>query len=95
MSEEERDELVSFVANNPTAGALMKGTGGCRKLRYKKPGTGKSGGYRAITYYAGTDVPIFMLTVFGKGEKDNLTQAERNALAKLTATLKAGYGKKK
>ena len=95
MSEEERDELVSFVACNPTVGALLTGTGGCRKFRYKKRGMGKSGGYRTVTYYAGVDVPIFMLTVFGKGEKANLTQAERNALAKLTATLKTDYRKKK
>jgi hypothetical protein len=67
----------------------MPGCGGARKLRVRKPGTGKSGGYRVITYYAGNDVPVFLLTVFGKGEKDNLTKAECNALAGLTKLLKA------
>jgi hypothetical protein len=43
-------------------------------------------------YYAGADVPVFLLTVFGKGEKDNLTKAERNALAGLTKTLKGSIG---
>jgi hypothetical protein len=40
-----------------------------------------------ITYYAGKDHPAFLLTVFGKNEKANLTKAERNALATLTKKL--------
>ena len=90
MSEGERDMVVSIVAADPAAGAIMPGTGGCRKLRVRKPGKGKSGGYRVITYYAGENFPTFLLTVFGKNEKDNLTRAERNALAGLTATLLDG-----
>ncbi|WP_447954342.1 type II toxin-antitoxin system RelE/ParE family toxin [Sphingopyxis chilensis] len=45
-------------------------------MRFAKPGKGKSGGYRVITYYAGDDVPVFLLTVFGKGEKVSLTMRE-------------------
>lgn len=88
MSEEERANVVDITAVNPEAGAIMPGCGGARKLRVRKPGTGKSGGYRVITYFAGVDLPVFLLTVFGKGEKDTLTKAERNALAGLTKTLK-------
>ncbi len=87
MDEEERSGIVDIIAADPEAGAIMPGCGGARKLRARKPGTGKSGGYRVITYYAGRDVPVFLLTVFGKGEKDNLTKAERNALAGLTKRL--------
>ena len=76
----------------------MRGCGGARKLRVRKPGTGKSGGYWVISYYGGDDVPVFLLTVFGKGEKDNLTKAERNALAGLTKRLRdsllSGTGRK-
>jgi len=57
MNEEEREALVGLVARSPTAGDLMQGTGGCRKLRYKKPGTGKSGGYRVISWFGGGDIP--------------------------------------
>lgn len=39
-----------------------------------------------ITYYTGTSTPAFLLTMFGKNEKANLTKAERNALAGLTST---------
>ena len=66
----------------------MPGCGGARKLRVAKPGKGKSGGYRVITYFGGEEVPVFLLTVFGKNEKANLTQAERNALAGLTKRLR-------
>lgn len=89
MGEEERSAVVDFIASNPEAGEIMPGCGGARKLRFAKPGKGKSGGYRIITYFAGDDVPVFLLTVFGKGEKASLSQGERNALAALTKTLKS------
>ena len=87
MDDEERGAVVDMIAANPEAGAIMAGCGGARKLRVRKSGTGKSGGYRVITYFAGDELPVFLLTVFGKGEKDNLTKAECNALAGLTKRL--------
>jgi hypothetical protein len=42
MSEEERDAVVAIIAANPIAGDLIPGGGGARKLRIRKPGTGKS-----------------------------------------------------
>jgi hypothetical protein len=50
MTEDEIDNLVDFLAENPTAGDLIVGTGGCRKLRVAGRGKGKSGGYRTITF---------------------------------------------
>lgn len=91
MTEDERRTVVDIIAADPEAGAIMPGCGGARKLRVRKPGRGKSGGYRVITYYAGDEVPVFLLTVFGKGEKDNLTKAERNELGKLTKILAASF----
>jgi hypothetical protein len=88
MSEEERIAVVDLIAADPEAGEIMPGCGGARKLRVAKPGKGKSGGYRVISYFAGDDVPVFLLTVFGKNEKTNLTKAERNVLAGLTKTLR-------
>lgn len=87
MGDEERSTVVDTVAADPTAGEIMPGCGGARKLRIAKPGKGKSGGYRVITYFGGDDVPVFLLTVFGKNEKANLNKAERNALAALTKRL--------
>lgn len=88
MADDERTAAVDLVAANPEAGDLLQGTGGVRKARLAGRGKGKSGGYRIVYYFGGGDIPVFLLTVFGKGEKANLTQGERNALRALTATLK-------
>lgn len=87
MSADEQAAVVDTLAANPQAGDVMPGCGGARKLRVAKPGTGKSGGYRVITYFGGDDVPVFLLTVFGKNEKANLAKAERNMLATMTKKL--------
>ena len=88
MGVEEMAAVVDILAADPMAGDIMPGCGGARKLRVAKPGRGKSGGYRVVTYFAGEDAPLFLITVFGKNEKANLTKAERNALAALTKILK-------
>ncbi len=93
LSEDERIAIVSIVASDPMAGDLMEGTGGARKLRIAGRGKGKSGGYRVITFYAADDVPIFLLDLYGKGEKANLTKAERNALHAILSTLAEKYRK--
>jgi hypothetical protein len=85
FEESERAAIVDFLARNPTAGNLVPGTGGARKLRWALPGRGKSGGARVVTYFGGVDVPLFLLSAFGKNEKVDLSPAERNAFkAKLT-----------
>ena len=88
MSVAEREAAVDMISTDPKAGDVLKGTGGVRKARIAGRGKGKSGGYRIVWYYGGGDIPVFLLTVFGKGEKGNLTQSERNALRLLTATLR-------
>ncbi len=90
MSDAERIEAIDMIARNPESGAVMPGTGGCRKLRLAGRGKGKSGGYRLITYFGGKAFPVFLLTVFSKGERANLSGAERNMLADMTATLVRG-----
>ena len=62
-----------------------------RKVRFARRGKGKSGGYRVITFYSGGDLPVFLLTVFAKGERADLAKAERNALAQLTRMLVDSY----
>jgi hypothetical protein len=91
MSEEEMQAVVNIVAADPQAGALMPRCGGARKLRVAKPGSGKSGGYRVVTYFGGEDMPVFLLTVFAKNEKANLSEAEKNALAAMTKRLRDSF----
>ncbi|QDK32695.1 type II toxin-antitoxin system RelE/ParE family toxin [Sphingomonas sp. IC081] len=93
MSDDERAAVVDMLAADPETGDIMKGCGGARKVRVKKPGGGKSGGYRVITYYGGGDIPLFLITVFGKNEKVSLTKSEQNELSDLCKILKSNYKK--
>ena len=90
MSDDDRFALVDFLAANPEAGILLGG--GLRKIRFAREGGGKSGGYRTIYVFGGTDSPIFVVTVFAKNEKDNLTKVEQAAAVALSKHLLATYG---
>ena len=90
MSDEERFALVSFLAANPEAGLLLGG--GLRKVRVPRQGGGKSGGYRTLYVFGGSSMPLFLLTMFAKSEKDNLTKAEQAAAVALSKELLATYG---
>lgn len=93
LSEGERQALIAWLAANPTAGDLIRGTGGARKVRWAAKGKGKSGGVRSITFFGGDDVPLFLLAIYGKGERADLTQAERNELRAILAKIAAEYRK--
>lgn len=80
LSPEERSAFVDFIASNPLAGVVMRDTGGARKVRWARDGGGKSGGVRTIYYYHDPDAPLLLLTVYGKGDKSNLTDRERHAI---------------
>lgn len=91
LSDDERHRIVNHLAENPTAGVLIPGTGGARKLRFPGRGKGKSGGYRVVTYYAAEDVPVFLLDLYTKGERVDLSKAERNELGKILAGIADDY----
>ena len=94
LSEKERTELISYLAVHPEAGDVMEGTGGVRKVRWAREGKGKSGGVRVIYFYYNEGMPLYLLTLYGKSEKDNLTAGERNDLAKLVSLLVRVAGKR-
>jgi hypothetical protein len=75
----------------PRAGVLLDGTGGVRKLRWGRQGQGKSGGVRVIYYYHSEARPLYLLTLFAKNERANLTRAERNELAGLVDELASAW----
>jgi mRNA-degrading endonuclease RelE of RelBE toxin-antitoxin system len=80
VSEDQRQLIVRRVAENPRQGDVIPGTGGARKVRFAGRGKGKSGGYRVVTYFAADDVPVLLLALINKGQRADLSQAERNAL---------------
>ena len=91
FTDAERAALVDALAADPAIGDVMEGTGGARKLRWGAKGKGKSGGARVITFYSGPSLPVFVLAVFAKGEKANLSKAERNELRDVLGELVRAY----
>ncbi len=89
----EREAILDVVAENPKRGDLIRGSGGARKLRFAGRGKGKSGGFRVITYFGGDDIPVFLLNVFAKGDRVNLSKAEVNALRQELSGLAEDYRK--
>jgi hypothetical protein len=94
LAEEERKAIVDAIAADPMSGDEIKGSGGARKLRFAGRGRGKSGGYRVITFYSGVEVPVFLLNVFGKGDRADLTKAEVNALRSILGRIVETYRSK-
>ncbi|MBT3767655.1 MAG: type II toxin-antitoxin system RelE/ParE family toxin [Rhodospirillaceae bacterium] len=90
-----REEIAVLVAEDPTYGDLMVGTGGCRKGRFALEGRGKSGSVRFVYLYCGDGKPIFLVALFAKNEKSNLTKSERNNLAKVAKAICKTYGARK
>ena len=93
ISDEFRQFMVDTIAEDPMAGDVMKGTGGCRKVRFAGRGKGKSGGYRTVHYNGADDVPVLMMVVIDKGDRADLSQAERNELRRTLATYEEEYRK--
>ena len=87
LTDFERKAVIDYLAEHPLAGDVMEGTGGIRKLRFGRGSKGKSGGVRVIYYYHDQRLPLYLLTMFGKGERANLSKADRNALSKLVSFL--------
>jgi hypothetical protein len=69
MSDPDRARLIEFVGANPEAGNLMPETGGVRKLRWALPGKGKRGGARVIYFFHNERLPVFLLAMYGKNER--------------------------
>lgn len=92
IGEKEKEALIAHLAEHPAAGDLIEGTGGVRKLRWARPGMGKRGGARVIYYYHSEAMPLYLLTLYGKGQKENLTDEEKAILKVLVGELKKTRG---
>lgn len=82
---------MDFIAANPMAGDEIRDAGGARKVRFAGKGRGKSGGHRVITFYSGEDIPVFLITMFTKNEKADLSQKERNTLRQVLPEVAKAY----
>ena len=95
MDDEDRTELVDYLAWNPLAGDLIPGTGGVRKLRWALAGRGKSGGARVIYFHHDPEMPLFALAAYAKNERADLSQQDRNDFRRLTAGLVEAFKRKR
>ncbi len=95
MIEAERLALIAWLAANPESGDVMPDTGGVRKLRWAAKGKGKRGGARVIYYYRHELLPLFLLDMYSKNVKVNLTAAERNAIKKRIPVLVEQYERRR
>ena len=87
LADADRRAIIHHLAAHPEAGDLIEGTGGVRKLRWARDGRGKRGGVRVVYYFHSEAMPLYLLTMFAKNERANLSKAERNALAGLVDLL--------
>jgi mRNA-degrading endonuclease RelE of RelBE toxin-antitoxin system len=83
LTREEQQAVVDLVAYEPDCGDIIPGTGGLRKVRIGRGGMGKRGGARVVYYFHDEDVPIFLLAIYAKNEKSDLTATEKREFAKL------------
>ena len=90
--EEEKLELIGFVAHNPEIGDVIPGTGGVRKMRWARRGIGKRGGVRIVYYYHNESMPLFLLTLYPKTAKSDLTAKEKRTISGLVVELRKAYG---
>lgn len=82
LKDEAYRELQNHLSKNPELGVVMPGTGGFRKLRWSDPvrGKGRRGGLRIIYYYFDFDEQIWLMTIYSKGEADDLSTQQKNSL---------------
>lgn len=83
LTDDEYRDLQTRLAECPENGNLIQGTGGLRKLRWKKKGKGKSGGVRTIYYWQTKLDQIYLLTIYAKNEMNDLSASDKKALKKM------------
>jgi hypothetical protein len=85
-TEDERGAFAAYIAEHPSAGDVVPESGGIRKVRWGRAGSGKSGGVRVIYFGRNAEHELVLLTLYAKSKTDNITEPKlkeiRNALEK-------------
>jgi hypothetical protein len=98
LGDEDYRDFQQVLVRNPGVGAVMPGCGGLRKIRFRDPqrGKGTRGGLRIIYLYLPERSWIFLLDIYGKDEKDDLSREEKKILSRLASRIKdAAKGRSK
>lgn len=87
LADDEYKNLQIELMEDPGCGDLIKGGGGIRKMRFAAQGRGKSGGVRVIYYWIKDNHQIYMLVMYPKSKKDNLSDKETAILSAFVKEL--------
>jgi hypothetical protein len=90
LGDNELRQLQEVLLQSPKVGNVIQGTKGLRKIRIAFEGQGKSGSGRVAYVDFTVHETVYLITAYPKNEKDNLSKAERNAIAKVIARLEQG-----
>lgn len=94
LTEAEQDAVIDLIAYEPTCGDLISGSGGLRKVRIGRGGSGKRGGARVIYYFYNGDFPAVLMALYAKNEKADLTARDRSELAGSLKKIMASWRRK-
>ena len=75
-TEAERLEFIAWIAANPTAGDVIPGADGARKVRWAVQGKGKRGGARVVYFNLSDDELVLLVAVYAKADKSNILPNE-------------------
>jgi len=94
LSEAEQSAVVDLIAFDPTCGDRIAGTGGLRKVRVGRSGSGKRGGARVIYYFYNGDFPAVLMALYAKNEKGDLSARDKAVLTRSLKEIMASWRKK-
>jgi hypothetical protein len=94
FSADEQNAIVDLIAYDPTCGDLIPGTGGLRKVRVGRGGSGKRGGVRVIYYFHSADFPAHLVALYAKNEKGDLSAQEKRKFAALVKEIARSWRKR-
>jgi len=88
LADDEVERIENDIADDPFAWPVVPGTGGVRKARARRPGTGKSGGLRVIYYYVAEPRSLYFIVAYAKSRQTDLTTHDREAIRRFLAELR-------
>ena len=88
LNDEAYRGLQNHLMAQPDAGAIIRESGGVRKVRWGAGNKGKSGGVRVIYYWITAEAQIVMLTMYAKGAQETLSAAQLKRIVKLLEGIK-------
>jgi len=92
LTDDERASVVDMIAANPACGEIIQGGGGVRKVRFAIGNKGKSGGVRVIYYFHSEVFPAFLLMVYAKNMRTDISAEQTAVLASFAKRMTETYG---